>query len=154
MCDRECATCSLVCQHQVPQTPLCTRSICSQWRISSFCLCQIKPAAVANFNCGTFETLNFSRETILKHGWESREMFCLLSKECRQTCVDCCLSVQVSVLPRCTTVSAVLDAHSLSEGLQVSPHQPRLLSLATSTLFQHTCDCHHVALAHGFHQLA
>lgn len=40
-----------------------------------------------------------------------------------------CLSVQVSVLPRCNSVSAVLDAHSLSQGLQVghciastSPH--------------------------------
>ena len=28
--------------------------------------------------------------------------------------------MQVSVLPRCSSVSAVLDAHSLSEALQVS----------------------------------
>ena len=39
--------------------------------------------------------------------------------------------LQVSVLPRCTSVSAVLDAHSLSEGSQVAVPSPVSLLVCT-----------------------
>ena len=49
-------------------------------------------------------------------------------------------AMQVSVLPRCSSVSAVLDAHSLSEALQVS------LGIALIAV-QYIKPCQHLGIA-------